>query len=101
MEVWHKVGPTSNLCLNGQKEQKKKLIFWRGNGSGRERMRGEEKTSSFSLRSIEIGWLESVQPKFKVHLLNEGYAWVSTTSSFTEDFGFGEENLAREALPSL
>ena len=28
------------------------------------------------------------------------YAWVPTTHNFTEDFGFGEENLVREALPS-
>ena len=56
---------------------------------------------SFSLRSTEIGWSESVKPRVKVHLLDEGYAWVPTTRSFTEDFGFREENLVREALPSL
>ena len=44
--------------------------------------------SSFSLRSTEIGWSESVEPRFKVHLLDEGYVWVLTTCSFTEDFGF-------------
>ena len=60
-----------------------------------------ERNFSFSLRSTEIGWSESVEPRFKVHLLHEGYAWVLTTHSFTEDFGFGEENLVREALPSL
>ena len=60
-----------------------------------------ERNSSFSLRFTEIGWSESVEPRFKVHLLDEGYAWVPTTSSFTEDFRFGEEKLVREALPFL
>ena len=63
--------------------------------------REREKISTFSLRSTEIGWSESVESRFKVHLLDESYAWVLTTRSFTEDFGFGEENLVREALPSL
>ena len=67
-------------------------------GVSRER---DEKNFSFSLRSTEIGWSESVEPRFKVHLFDEGYTWVPTTCSFTEDFGFGEENLVREALPSL
>ena len=67
-------------------------------GVSRER---REKISTFSLRSTEIGWSESVEPRFKVHLLDEGYAWVPTTRGFTEDFGFGEENLVRVALPFL
>ena len=61
----------------------------------------KERNSSFSLRSTEIGWSESVESRFKVHLLDEGYAWVPTTRSFIEDFGFGEEKLVREALPYL
>ena len=60
-----------------------------------------ERSSSFSLRSTEIGWSESVKPRFKVYLLDEGYAWVSTTCNFVEDFMFGEEKLEREAPPSL
>ena len=67
-------------------------------GVSRER---REKISTFSLRYTEIGWSESVEPRIKVHLLDEGYAWVPTTRSFTKDFGFGEENLVGEALPSL
>ena len=59
------------------------------------------RNSSFSLRVMEIGWSESVEPIFKVHLLNEGYAWVPTTHNFVEDFVFGEEKLEREAPPSL
>ena len=64
--------------------------------------RGEKKkSSSFSLQSTEIGWSESVEPRFKVHLLNEGYTWVRITRNFVEDFVFGEEKLEREALTSL
>ena len=49
MDAWHKVGPTSNLCLNGQKgkrERKKKeenKVFSHSFGSGRKRVRGEKK----------------------------------------------------------
>ena len=58
MDTWRKVGPTSNLCLNGQKgkiEKKKgkKIIrFSHPFGSGLERVRGERKTphSLYDLR---------------------------------------------------
>ena len=88
--------------MDKKNKRKKKAHFFGGETAVgvRESERGE-KTSSFSLRSTKIGWSESIEPRFKVHLLDEGYAWVPTTRSFTEDFGFGEENLVREALPSL
>ena len=91
----------SGLCvqLKLRETKKKNAHFWRGTGSGLSRER-REKISIFSLRSMEIGWSESVEPRFKVHLLDEGYAWVPTTRSFIKDFGFEEENLVREALPS-
>ena len=54
-----------------------------------------------SLRSTKIGWSESVELIFKVHLLDEGYGWVPTTRNFIEDFVFGEEKLERKALTSL
>ena len=60
-----------------------------------------EINSSFSLRSTEIEWSESAKPRFKVHLLDEGYAWVPTTLNFVKDFFFGEEKLERETLTSL
>ena len=82
-----------------EKKKKRNAHFWRGTDSGLSRER-REKISTFSLRSMEIGWSEFVEPRFKVHLLDEGYAWVPTTHSFIKDFGFGEENLVREALPS-
>ena len=40
---------------------------------------------NFSLQSTEIGWSEFVGPRTKVHLLDEGYAWVPKTQDFTED----------------
>ena len=40
-----------------------------------------------------VGWSESVEPRFKVHLLDEGYVWVPTTHNFVEDFVFGEKKL--------
>ena len=100
MDAWCKVGPTSNLNSKRKREEKIRFCFLPilGNyGSGCER---GVKSSSFSLLSTEIRWSESVEPRFKVHLLDEGYAWESTTRSFTEDFGFGEEKLMRETLPS-
>ena len=50
---------------------------------------------------MEIEWLESVEPRFKVHLLDEGYAWVPITHNFVEDFVFGEEKLERDTLTYL
>ena len=87
--------------LKETKKKEKEMLIFGGEpavGGFRER---EKRNFSFSLQSTEIGWSESVKPRFKVHLLDEGYAWVPTTCSFTKDFGFGEENLVREALPSL
>ena len=45
----------------------------------------EERDSNFSLRSTEIGWLEFIGPRTKVHLLDEGYAWVPKRRNFTKD----------------
>ena len=70
--------------------------FWQFLGVSRER-----KERNSSLRSMEIGCLEFVEARFKVHLLDECYAWVPTTHNLVEDFLFGEEKLVREALHSL
>ena len=88
------------LMLKWTKRTKKKLIFWRGNGSGREGVRGERKLLP-SLYDLQRLGSRNLSSQFKVHLLDEGYAWVPTTRSFTEDFWFGEENIMREALLSL
>ena len=37
---------------------------------------GGERNFSFFLRYAEIGWLDVVGPRSKVHLLDESYAWV-------------------------
>ena len=95
-------GPHVQLKLKKEKRRENQIFLpILGNyDSGRERVRGE-KSYSFSLRSMEIRWSESVEPRFKVHLLDEGYVWIPTTRNFTEDFGFGEEKPLREAIHSL
>ena len=40
-----------------------------------------ERSSSFSLRSTEVGWLSSDGPRFKVGVLSEDYAWILETPS--------------------
>ena len=45
----------------------------------------EKKNLNFSLRSTEFRRLKFIGPKTKVHLLDEGYAWVPKTRDFTED----------------
>ena len=51
----------------------------------RERERREEESISFSFRSSEFHRSEFVEPKEKVHLLDERYAWVPKMRGFTED----------------
>ena len=41
--------------------------------------------SSFSLRSSEFYLSEFVEPRVKVHLLDEGYVWVPKRRGFNED----------------
>ena len=108
MEAWSEVGPASNLNLNGTKKKekrRKKITFFLpilGNfGLWAWVKERKERNSFFSLRSTEIGWSEFVEPRFKVHILDEGYTWVPTTRNFVEDFLFGEEELERKASPSL
>ena len=43
------------------------------------------KASNFSLQSTEICWSVFVGLRTKVHLLDEGYAWVPKTRDFTGD----------------
>ena len=50
-----------------------------------ERKRGGKRSSNFSLRSTKFHRLEFVEPRVKVHLLDEGYVWVPKRKSFTED----------------
>ena len=40
---------------------------------------------SFSLRSSELCQSEFIEPRVKVHLLDEGYMWVPKRRDFTED----------------
>ena len=46
---------------------------------------GGERSSSFFLRSTGIGSSDLVGPRSEVHVLDEGYTWVSKTRDFAED----------------
>ena len=51
-----------------------------------EREKGEEESfQNFSLRSTEFRRSEFVEPRTKVHLLDEGYTWILKTLDFTND----------------
>ena len=67
----------------------------------RERERRGREHPSFSLRSSKCRQTEFVKPKVKVHLLDEGYAWVPKMRGFIEDpkeeFSRNQRFLAREA----
>ena len=43
------------------------------------------KKQNFSLRFTEFHRSEFVGPRTKIHLLDEGYAWVPKTWDFAED----------------
>ena len=60
-------------------------VFFFFFGCVRERERRETEHSNFSIRSSEFCQSEFVEPRVKVHLLDEGYAWVPKRRDFTED----------------
>ena len=71
-----------NLSLNKKVQRGKRSHIFPGffREKERERKKGEKvRASNFSLRSTEIRWSVFVGPKTKVHLLDEGYAWVLKT----------------------
>ena len=51
-----------------------------------------ERNFNFSLRSTELGWSFRVEPRLKVGVLGEGYAWIPETPSFAKvsHMRFGE-----------
>ena len=53
----------------------------------RVRVREERKmrAKSFLPRSTEFRWSEFVEPRTKVHRIDEGYTWVPKTRDFVED----------------
>ena len=51
----------------------------------RKRERGGERDQDFFLRSIGFRQSEFIEPRVKVHLLDEGYAWVPKRKDFDED----------------
>ena len=75
------------------KEKKKSFLSFGGFELERERERKKKKmrNSNFSLRSTEFRPSKFVRPRTKVHLLDEGYAWIPKTQDFvgdsSEEFG--------------
>ena len=64
-------------------------------------MIGEREQQAFSLRSTEFRRLDFVEPRLKVHRLDEGYGWVQKMRGSTEDpkkeFSVNRRFLVREA----
>ena len=66
------------------KEKKGNIIFFPA-FQEREKKGKEVSFQNFSLQSTEVGWSEFIGPRTKVHLLDEGYAWIPKTWDFTKD----------------
>ena len=60
-------------------------IFLLLNRREKEREREKKSSQDFSLRSTEFHRSEFIEPRVKVHLPDEGYAWVPKRRDFTED----------------
>ena len=54
------------------------LVLWEGE-------RREREHPNFSLRSSKFHRSEFVEPRVKVHLLDEGYAYIPKKRDFIED----------------
>ena len=57
-----------------------------------------ERSSNFSLRSTELSCSVFIEPRTKVHLRDESYAWVLKTKDFVED---SSEEFGRSWVSSL
>ena len=64
----------------------------------REKKREEVSFQNFSLRSTEIGWLELIEVRTKVHLLDKGSVWVPKTQDFIKD---SSEKFKKSKVSSL
>ena len=49
------------------------------------RIKVRERSSDFSLRSTELGWLSRVGPRLKIEVLVEGNTWTLKSRIFVED----------------
>ena len=58
------------------------ISCWKNRG---EKGREEERAKCFFRRSTEFRRSEFVEPRVKVHLLDEGYTWVQKKRDFIED----------------
>ena len=68
-----------------EKNKGKKTTFFWLLECEREGERKKKKKSNFSLQSTEFRRSEFIGPRTKVHLLDEGYAWVLKTWDFIKD----------------
>ena len=57
---------------------------------------GKERSSNFSLQSMEFGYSVFIGPRTKAHLLDEGYVWVPKTRDFPRDSSeeFGKSKIS-------
>ena len=86
MDTWRDVGIVYKLKDNLEKSnlREKELISYCC--SYNERERGEEEiNSAFFPLSTEFHRSEFVEQRTKVHLLDEGHAWILKTWDFAED----------------
>ena len=96
MDTWHDMGHMSNLSKldKGVKKKEKKNHFLGEEGpdfglvmrvrEGEKRQKKKKKSQSFFLRSTKFRHSEFIEPRVKVHLLDEGYAWVPKTWDFAK-----------------
>ena len=89
-DMWHGVSHTSRT-INSSKgirlgeEEKKWDFFFSQVLTVKERGRRRKEFSNFFLISMEICQSESVGPRIKVRLLDEGFAYILKMRDFTED----------------
>ena len=77
------MGDMSNLSI----KLYKKINWERGAHFGQvrdKRRESRERNFNFSLRSTELSCSVFVEPRNKVHLHDESYAWVPKTKDFAE-----------------
>ena len=103
--MWRDMGHLTNLSevKRGKQKGKRKKKKKTGEEDREERERGE-RDSTFSLRSMELGWSSRVGLRFKVGVRGEDYVWISETPSFIKvrTRGLGSRRLrVREVFAEL
>ena len=80
-------GPLNKLKLIGIKggQNGKSSFFWSSTHKGREKRGCRERSSDFSLRSMELGWSSHVEPRPKFGVLFKGNGWTPKLGVFVGD----------------